>query len=75
MLVTADKVRELAARGERQTLDYKRDDYAWGNGYRGYSCRPRVVENTMLFELRCFHSGLPLAHLAPLLDLAIAGPR
>jgi len=40
--------------------------------YRGYSCRPRIVENTMLFELRCFHSGLPLANLAPLLDLELA---
>lgn len=27
MPITADKVRELAARGERSTLDYKRDDY------------------------------------------------
>ncbi len=36
-----------------------------------YSCRPRVVDNTMLFELRCFHSGLPLSKLAPLLDLEI----
>lgn len=39
-------------------------------GFRAYSCRPRVVANTMLFELRCFHSGLPLASLAPLLDAA-----
>ncbi|CAN5903003.1 hypothetical protein BH11MYX2_BH11MYX2_23530 [soil metagenome] len=39
-------------------------------GFHAYSCRPRVVENTMLFELRCFHSGLPLANLAPLLDIA-----
>jgi hypothetical protein len=39
-------------------------------GFHGYSCRPRVVANTMLFELRCFHSGLPLASLAPLLDAA-----
>ena len=37
--------------------------------FHAYSCRPRVVENTMLFELRCFHSGLPLANLAPLLDV------
>lgn len=36
-------------------------------GFRAYSCRPRVVEDVMLFELRCFHSGLPLAKLAPLL--------
>jgi hypothetical protein len=36
--------------------------------FHGYSCRPRIVEDTMLFELRCFHSGLPLARLAPLLD-------
>ena len=38
--------------------------------FHAYSCRPRVVENTMLFELRCLHSGLPLACLAPLLDVA-----
>ena len=38
--------------------------------FHAYSCRPRVVENTMLFELRCFHSGLPLANLAPLLGVA-----
>jgi hypothetical protein len=38
--------------------------------FHAYSCRPRVVENTMLFELRCFHSGLPLANLGPLLDIA-----
>jgi hypothetical protein len=38
-------------------------------GFHAYSCRPRVVENTMLFELRCFHSGLPLARLAPLLAI------
>jgi len=31
MPISAEKIRELAARGERQTLDYKRDDYAWGN--------------------------------------------
>lgn len=31
MPISADKVRELASRGERSTLDYKRDDYAWGN--------------------------------------------
>lgn len=31
MPISEDKVRELAARGERQTLDFKRDDYAWGN--------------------------------------------
>jgi hypothetical protein len=37
--------------------------------FRAYSCRPRVVEDTMLFELRCFHSGLPLANLAPLLEV------
>lgn len=35
--------------------------------FHAYSCRPRVVQNTMLFELRCFHSGLPLANLSPLL--------
>jgi predicted HTH transcriptional regulator len=29
--INADKVRELATRGERSTLDYKRDDYAWGS--------------------------------------------
>lgn len=34
-----------------------------------YSCRTRVVEGTTLYELRCFHSGLPLANLAPLLDV------
>jgi hypothetical protein len=39
-------------------------------GFHAYSCRPRVIANTMLFELRCFHSGLPLASLAPLLDAA-----
>lgn len=39
-------------------------------GFRAYSCRPRVVDATMLFELRCFHSGLPLAALTPLLDVA-----
>ncbi|MBL0220344.1 MAG: hypothetical protein IPQ07_41555 [Myxococcales bacterium] len=46
-------------------------------GFHAYSCRPRVVENTMLFELRCFHSGLPLANLAPLLevDLDRSGAR
>jgi hypothetical protein len=38
--------------------------------FHAYSCRPRVVEGTMLFELRCFHSGLPLANLAPLLDIS-----
>ncbi|HEY4057153.1 MAG TPA: hypothetical protein VGM39_11120 [Kofleriaceae bacterium] len=37
--------------------------------FHAYSCRPRVVANTMLFELRCFHSGLPLAALSPLLDV------
>ena len=39
-------------------------------GFHAYSCRPRVIANTMLFVLRCFHSGLPLARLAPLLDAA-----
>lgn len=39
-------------------------------GFHAYSCRPRVIANTMLFELRCFHSGLPLENLAPLLDAA-----
>ena len=39
-------------------------------GFHAYSCRPRVVENTMLFELRCLHPGLPLGNLAPLLDVA-----
>jgi hypothetical protein len=34
-----------------------------------YSCRTRLVEGTMLYEIRCFHSGLPLAELAPLLDV------
>jgi hypothetical protein len=43
-------------------------------GCHAYSCRPRVLENTMLFELRCFHSGLPLASLAPLLDAAARLP-
>lgn len=42
--------------------------------FHAYSCRPRVVENTMLFELRCFHSGLPLTCLAPLLDAAATLP-
>lgn len=32
-----------------------------------YTCRTRVVEGVTLFELRCLHSGLPLARLAPLL--------
>jgi hypothetical protein len=39
--------------------------------FRAYSCRPRVVDDTMLFELRCFHPGLPLDRLAPLLDLGL----
>ncbi|MBL8625759.1 MAG: hypothetical protein JNK64_30885 [Myxococcales bacterium] len=43
-------------------------------GFHAYSCRPRVVDATMLFELRCFHSGLPLADLAPLLDVAATLP-
>ena len=43
--------------------------------FRPYSCRPRVVENTMLFELRCFHPGLPLADLAPLLDVELEKER
>lgn len=38
--------------------------------FHAYSCRPRVVDNTMLFELRCFHAGVPLAALTPLLDAA-----
>ena len=29
MTLTAELVRELAARGESPTLDYKRDDYDW----------------------------------------------
>lgn len=37
------------------------------DGFMAYSCRPRVVENTMLFELRCFHPGLPLTTLGELL--------
>jgi hypothetical protein len=43
-------------------------------GFHAYSCRPRVLDNVMLFELRCFHSGVPLASLAPLLDAASAFP-
>jgi hypothetical protein len=34
-----------------------------------YSCRTRVLEDTVLYELRCFHAGLPLERLAPLLDV------
>lgn len=36
---------------------------------RAYSCRPRIVDGVTLYELRCFHSGLPLAKLAPLLEV------
>lgn len=43
----------------------------WGDP-DAYGYRKRVVEDTALFELRCFHSGLPLANLGSLLD---AGAR
>jgi hypothetical protein len=42
-------------------------------GFHAYSCRPRVLEDTMLFELRCFHPGLPLANLGALLPDGQAG--
>lgn len=38
----------------------------WGDP-DAYSCRTRIVEGVTLFEVRCLHSGLDLANLAPLL--------